>query len=133
MSIQIDISVGELIDKITILQIKEEKISDTNKLTNIKKELNVLQEQWSKSHYVAVDLEGETDSLKKVNEKLWDIEDQIRIKESKNQFDEEFISLARSVYIINDERAAVKRKINNKTDSNLVEEKSYSHYSDENK
>lgn len=133
MSIQIDISVGELIDKITILQIKAERIADTSKLKNIKKELGVLQEQWQLSPYINVDLGRETGALKKVNEKLWDIEDQIRVKEGKKQFDEEFISLARSVYFINDERAEVKREINNKTDSDLVEEKSYSDYSAENK
>lgn len=129
MSIQIDISVGELLDKITILQIKTERISNTNKLENIKKELCVLQEQWGSSPYASIELKENVEALKRVNEKLWDIEDKIRIKESQQQFDEGFIALARSVYFINDERAEIKRNINNKTGSDLVEEKSYSDYS----
>ena len=128
MSIQIDISVGELLDKITILRIKAERIADVNKLENIKKELCVLQGQWESSPYISNNLDESTGALKKVNERLWDIEDQIRVKESQQQFDEEFVKLARSVYFINDERAEIKREINNKTGSNLVEEKSYSDY-----
>lgn len=128
MSIQIDISVGELLDKITILQIKSERIIDVEKLNNVKKELQVLQGQWELSPYIKINLNDSVDALKKVNEKLWDIEDKIRNKESQQEFDEEFISLARSVYYINDERAEIKRNINNKTGSNLVEEKSYSDY-----
>ena len=128
MSIQIDISVGELLDKITILQIKAERLADVNKLENIKKELCVLQGQWESSPYISNNLDENTGALKKVNERLWDIEDQIRVKESQQQFDEEFVKLARSVYFINDERAEIKREINNKTGSNLVEEKSYSDY-----
>ncbi|MFT5396097.1 MAG: putative nucleic acid-binding Zn-ribbon protein [Gammaproteobacteria bacterium] len=129
MSIQIDISVGELIDKITILQIKSERISDDAKLKNINKELGVLQTQWSSSSYKNNDLDKNTNDLKKVNEKLWEIEDKIRIKESQQCFDNEFIELARSVYFINDERAELKRKLNSQTGSALVEEKSYSNYS----
>jgi predicted nucleic acid-binding Zn-ribbon protein len=129
VSIQIDISVGELIDKITILQIKSERISDDAKLKNINKELGVLQTQWSSSSYKNNDLDKNTNDLKKVNEKLWEIEDKIRIKESQQCFDNEFIELARSVYFINDERAELKRKLNSQTGSALVEEKSYSNYS----
>lgn len=132
MSIQIDISVGELLDKVTILQIKSERIIDVEKLNNVKKELQVLQGQWELSPYIKINLDDSVDALKKVNEKLWDIEDQIRIKESQQQFDEEFISLARSVYFINDERAEIKRNINKKTGSDLIEEKSYSDYSADN-
>ena len=128
MSIQIDISVGDLLDKITILRIKAERIADVNKLENIKKELCVLQGQWESSPYINNNLDESTEALKKVNERLWDIEDQIRVKESQQQFDEEFVKLARSVYFTNDERAEIKREINNKTGSNLVEEKSYSDY-----
>jgi predicted nucleic acid-binding Zn-ribbon protein len=129
VSIQIDISVGELLDKITILQIKSERISDDAKLKNINKELGVLQTQWSSSSYKNNDLDKNTNDLKKVNEKLWEIEDKIRIKESQQCFDNEFIELARSVYFINDERAELKRKLNSQTGSALVEEKSYSNYS----
>jgi uncharacterized protein DUF6165 len=132
VSIQIDISVGELLDKVTILQIKSERIIDVEKLNNVKKELQVLQGQWELSPYIKINLDDSVDALKKVNEKLWDIEDQIRIKESQQQFDEEFISLARSVYFINDERAEIKRNINKKTGSDLIEEKSYSDYSADN-
>ena len=129
MSIQIDISVGELLDKITILQIKTERIADVSKLKNVRKELHVLQEQWRSSSFVENDLDGDTSALKKVNEKLWDIEDQIRDKESQQQFDEEFIELARAVYFTNDKRAEIKHVINSKTGSELIEEKSYSDYS----
>ena len=124
MSIQIDISVGELLDKITILQIKAERIADVSKLENIKKELCILQGQWESSPYIDNNLDNNIASLKFVNERLWDI----RVKESQQKFDEEFVKLARSVYFTNDERAEIKREINNKTGSNLVEEKSYSDY-----
>ena len=128
MSIQIDISVGELLDKITILQIKSERINDDAKLENINKELGILQAQWGSSPYKNNDLDKNTKALKIVNEKLWDIEDQIRIKESQQSFDQAFIELARSVYFINDERAEIKRELNSQTGSDLVEEKSYSDY-----
>jgi len=131
VSIQIEISVGELLDKITILQIKSERITDGEKLNNVKKELQVLQGQWELSVYIKINLDSSVDALKKVNEKLWDIEDQIRDKESQKQFDEKFIELARAVYFTNDERAKIKRNINKITGSDLVEEKSYSDYSSE--
>ena len=128
MSIQIDISVGELLDKITILEIKRERISDTVKLENINRELLLLTQQWQSSAYKDVGLDQEKQALKQVNEKLWDIEDEIRLKEKQKQFDDEFIQLARSVYITNDERATIKHDINTKTGSVLQEEKSYSDY-----
>lgn len=131
MSIQIDISVGELLDKITILQIKSERISDAAKLENVNKELGILQAQWSSSTYKNNDLDKNTKALKIINEKLWDIEDKIRIKESQQCFDNEFIELARSVYFTNDERAEIKRKLNSQSGSALIEEKSYSDYSAE--
>ena len=129
MSIKIEISVGELLDKITILQIKTERIGDAAKLENIKKELRILQAQWEGSPYSKIDLGENISALKKVNEMLWDIEDEIRNKENKHVFDEGFIELARSVYFINDQRAEIKRTINNSTGSDLIEEKSYSDYS----
>lgn len=129
MSINIELSVGELLDKVTILQIKAERISDTVKLENINKELNVLTSLWEQSSYLKADLEESIQALKEVNEALWDIEDKIRDKEKAQCFDQEFIELARSVYFTNDKRADIKKEINTKTGSELVEEKSYSDYS----
>ena len=128
MSISIEISVGELLDKITILQIKSERVTDPKKLANINKELQVLLTQWEAAPYPQNNLEKEIKSLKEINEALWDIEDQIREKEKDQAFDQKFIELARSVYFTNDKRANVKRVINNKTGSALTEEKSYSDY-----
>lgn len=129
MSINIELSVGELLDKITILQIKAERISEQAKLENINKELQVLTAIWDASVYSQSDLKEDLQALKKVNEALWDIEDKIRDKERDQSFDKEFIDLARSVYFTNDERAEIKKVINTKTGSELVEEKSYSDYS----
>ena len=128
MSVQIDVSYGELIDKITILEIKFERIPQAEKLQNIQRELAILTEAWLNS---GVDLEAvaaERAELKAINEKLWDIEDQIRRKEAANSFDKDFIEIARSVYRTNDERSAVKRTINDRFGSGLVEEKSYQSY-----
>ena len=129
MSISIELSIGELLDKVTILQIKSERINDEAKLVNINKELNVLTTLWEKSPYSKVDLEENIQALKDVNEALWDIEDKIRDKERDQSFDQEFVELARSVYFTNDKRADIKKAINTKTGSELVEEKSYSDYS----
>ena len=129
MSINIELSVGELLDKITILQIKAERIREQAKLENINKELQVLTAIWDASVYSQSDLKEDLQALKKVNEALWDIEDKIRDKERDQSFDKEFIDLARSVYFTNDERAEIKKVINTKTGSELVEEKSYSDYS----
>ena len=119
------ISIGELIDKITILEIKQINMTGI-KLKNINKEMkllkNILQEQ---NLEINIDL---IKNLKKINKKLWEIEDNIRIKESKQEFDEDFIKLARSVYIENDKRAYIKKEINQKYNSDLVEEKSYKNY-----
>ena len=119
------ISIGELIDKITILEIKQIYMTGI-KLKNINKEMkllkNILQD---KNLDINVDL---IKDLKKVNKKLWEIEDNIRIKESNQEFDEEFIKLARSVYIENDKRASIKKEINQRYNSDLVEEKSYKNY-----
>jgi hypothetical protein len=126
--ISIPISYGELLDKITILEIKSDRIRDAAKLANVRTELDLLTETWSANPASKRDIAVERDALKRVNEALWDIEDRIRLKEKARAFDAEFIELARSVYIRNDERAQVKRAINEKLGSTLVEEKSYQDY-----
>ncbi len=128
MSIKTEISIGELLDKLTILQIKQARIKDTVKLININKELNTLLDLWKHSAYFAADIEMELNGLRSVNEQLWDIEADIREKEARGEFDDEFIQLARSVYITNDQRAIIKKVINEKFNSGLIEEKSYKDY-----
>ena len=129
MSIKIELSIGELLDKISILQIKAERIDDPSKVKNINKELDVLMSLWNDSPYSDTKLSSEINELKNINEALWDIEDKIRDKERNQLFDKDFIELARSVYFTNDKRAEIKRIINGKTGSELIEEKSYSDYS----
>ena len=129
MTIKIELSYGELLDKITILQIKSERISDKNKLANVNKELNLLNELWQADEKSSVNIAKEIAGLKSINESLWDIEDDIRDKERAKEFDARFIELARAVYVTNDKRANVKRIINEKLGSDLIEEKSYADYS----
>ncbi|HET6552121.1 MAG TPA: DUF6165 family protein [Dyella sp.] len=126
--IQVPVSYGELIDKITILEIKSRQMSDAAKLTNVRTELDLLNQTWAAHPASHPDISDERARLLAVNEALWDIEDRIRLKEKAQAFDAEFIELARSVYFRNDERAAVKREINLKLGSQLVEEKSYQDY-----
>ena len=128
MSIQIEVSIGELIDKITILEIKSERIKDPRKLANIKHELSILNAAWQCAVHDQESIAHHRAQLKATNELLWEIEDNIRNKEAAGAFDEEFIALARSVYRTNDQRAACKRAINDDLDSDLVEEKSYQPY-----
>lgn len=125
----IPVSNGELVDKYTILLIKKDKITDSNKLEKINLELELLKNyiELLNSKYNIIDC---TSNLKNVNLKLWNIEDKIRIKEKNKLFDQEFIDLARSVYFTNDERASIKLKINNITNSEIVEVKSYENYQD---
>ena len=122
------VSFGELLDKIAILQIKSERMSDEAKLANVRKELSALEMTWM-SHTAAghniVELRAQ---LKAVNERLWTIEDGIRVKEKAQAFDDEFIQLARAVYFENDERARIKKEINLALGSSYVEEKSYQDY-----
>ena len=119
------ISIGELIDKITILEIKQIYMTGI-KLKNINKELKLLKKiLQDKKLEINIEL---IKNLKKINKKLWEIEDNIRQKESNQEFDEEFIKLARSVYIENDKRASIKKEINQTYNSDLVEEKSYKNY-----
>ncbi|MCH7695208.1 MAG: hypothetical protein IIB73_02775 [Proteobacteria bacterium] len=131
MSIQVQISVGEFLDKLTILQIKSERITVPAKLENIKKELQILLETWQRSPYTGIDITAEMQELRVKNESLWDIEDKIRKQEAKKIFDDTFIQLARSVYFTNDQRALVKKKLNLKLGSDLIEEKLYAEYSSE--
>ncbi len=128
MEIQVPISPGELIDKITILEIKSQRMSDERKLINVRSERDLLLATWKASAYAAKDIEAEWAQLRAINEKLWVIEDDIRDQERAGTFGEEFIRLARAVYFINDDRAAVKRKINEKLGSSIREEKSYADY-----
>ena len=126
--ISVPVSFGELIDKITILEIKSARMSDAAKLQNVRTELTLLQQTWQASAYSAVDIREEWQGLREVNGQLWDIEDEIRDKERDHAFDQQFIELARAVYVTNDERASIKRRINVKLGSALVEEKSYRDY-----
>ncbi len=126
--IQTPVSYGELIDKITILEIKSRRITDDAKLANVRNELDLLNATWGNSAASQTDIVDERAKLLAVNELLWDIEDRIRLKERAQAFDQEFIELARAVYFRNDERAAFKREINLKLGSELVEEKSYQDY-----
>lgn len=124
----VPISPGELIDKITILEIKSQRMTDAAKLHNVRTELSLLSDTWHGSPFAATDITAEWAGLREVNGKLWDIEDRIRDKERDSLFDAEFIELARAVYVTNDERAALKKRINTKLGSALVEEKSYADY-----
>jgi len=126
--ILVPISPGELIDKLTILQIKSARMTDATKLANVRAELTALEKTWSESAHASVDIKAEWAALKQINEKLWVVEDDLREKERQKKFDQEFIELARAVYFTNDERAAVKRQINVKLGSKLIEEKSYAKY-----
>jgi hypothetical protein len=126
--IHVPISPGELIDKITILEIKSERITDVKKVANVRNELSMLLNTWQASHYATHDIGAEWTALREINTQLWVIEDDIRDKERAQQFDAKFIELARAVYVTNDERAAVKRKINEKLGSTIMEEKSYADY-----
>lgn len=124
---KIEVSNGEILDKLSILQIKKESIKDKDKFLNIEKEHNYISEvsQYILKEEVIANL---FQSLIQVNRQLWDIEDKIRLKEKALTFDEEFISLARSVYITNDKRADIKKQINLLSNSEFVEEKSYEKY-----
>lgn len=125
LTLRIPVSAGELIDKITILQIKAERISDDSKLENVRRELDLLTGVAAECIPDSPEIQESTEELKQINAALWDIEDEIRCCEASQDFGERFIQLARSVYHTNDRRAAVKRRINDRLGSLLVEEKSY--------
>ena len=128
MQLQVPVSVGEVLDKITILQIKLAHISDAAKRANIQNELDALLPLVAGDAFTTDQMQALMAELKSVNEALWDIEDDIREKEAARSFDAEFIRLARAVYITNDKRAEIKKQINLATGSALVEEKSYETY-----
>ncbi|HUV22739.1 MAG TPA: DUF6165 family protein [Gammaproteobacteria bacterium] len=126
--ILIPISPGELLDKITILQIKSERIADPAKVANVKTELGMLEQVWREAVNDDDQIRALKRELKSINEALWEIEDDIRDEERNRRFGERFIELARAVYVTNDERANAKKKVNLHLDSSIVEEKSYQDY-----
>lgn len=126
--ILVPVSFGELLDKIAILQIKSERMTDEAKLANVRNELSALEKTWMAHPAAGHDIVRLRAELKAVNERLWVIEDDIRFKERDQAFDQGFIQLARSVYFENDERARIKREINVALGSAYVEEKSYQDY-----
>ncbi len=128
MNIRVSVSAGECLDKITILEIKATQIKDAAKLININHELKILRDICMVALPEEIDISAEIAKLKSINETLWQIEDDIRDKERAGEFDQRFIELARSVYFTNDKRAAIKRLLNEKLGSELVEEKSYADY-----
>lgn len=126
--ILVPVSFGELLDKISILQIKSERMTDAAKLANVRRELSALEKSWMAHPAAGTDIVRLRAELKAVNERLWEIEDEVRLKEKAGQFDEAFVQLARSVYFQNDERARIKKEINLALGSAYVEEKSYRDY-----
>jgi len=126
--ILVPVSFGELLDKIAILQIKSERMVDPAKLANVRNELSALERTWMGHPAAGGDIARLRADLKSVNERLWVIEDDIRIKEKAQAFDAEFIALARSVYFENDQRARIKKDINLALGSAYIEEKSYEDY-----
>ena len=123
-----EISPGELLDKISILEIKIEKVKDKNSLEEIKKEYKILKEIQTSSIEITGKIKDLFQSVKNVNVKLWNIEDKLRICEKNKNFDKNFIELARGVYFANDERAELKSKINKILKSNIIEIKQYDNY-----
>lgn len=128
MDIQVEVSPGELFDKITILEIKLERISDKGKLINLKKEYEILTKVRKEKIHSSDQLERLVAELKSMNERLWTVEDEIRDCERQKDFGKEFIAFARTIYKTNDRRASIKREINELLNSNIFEEKSYRKY-----
>ena len=128
MTLKVAVSWGELIDKITILEIKRDRLRDPGQLAHVETELAALVAARDDALSVAADIAAETEALRSINSALWEIEDDIRDHERRGDFGPGFIELARSVYITNDRRAAVKRQINDRLGSEIVEEKSYADY-----
>ncbi|MBT8064129.1 MAG: hypothetical protein KJN94_03845 [Gammaproteobacteria bacterium] len=128
-NILVPVSPGEVLDKITILEIKFERMTDLDKVANVRTELELLRETWQKAITDDEVIQRLHDELKKINEALWEIEDDIRDKERVKEFDERFIELARAVYFTNDKRSQVKKQLNLHLGSQIIEEKSYQDYS----
>ena len=128
-NILVPVSPGEVLDKITILEIKFERMTDPDKVANVRTELELLRETWQKAITDDEVIQRLHDELKKINEALWEIEDDIRDKERVKEFDERFIELARAVYFTNDKRSQVKKQLNLHLGSQIIEEKSYQDYS----
>ena len=126
--ILVPVSPGELLDKITILRIKAARMTDATKVANVRLELDLLEQTWRDSGAAIAAVAADEAALQRVNEALWDIEDDIRDKELAQQFDARFVELARAVYVTNDQRAAIKKRINVALGSRIVEEKSYKPY-----
>ena len=125
--ILVEVSIGEILDKLTILTIKKQKISDPQKLVHIEKEYDILEEK-SKQYLNSEEVKNVFEELIEVNSKLWVIEDDLRDLESQKRFDEEFVEKARLVYMTNDHRFALKNRINQLTDSGVQEQKGYKSY-----
>ena len=128
MKLMVEVSPGELIDKITILKIKLENINNGAKLANIRREYEILMDTFRSQVEETEDLRALIDELRAINQKIWDIEDEIRDLERAKDFGDQFVAVARSVYRSNDRRAAAKRKINELLNSVIIEEKSYTDY-----
>ena len=127
-NIHVPVSPGEVLDKITILEIKSERMQDPGKLANVRIELALLQQTWAESVVPDSVISRLHDQLKQINEALWEVEDDIRDKERRKEFDEQFVELARKVYFTNDRRSQVKKELNLHLGSQIVEEKSYQGY-----
>ena len=127
-NIQVPVSPGEVLDKITILEIKSERMADPEKLANVRIELKLLRESWAAAVPGDDVIHALHAELKEINETLWEIEDDIRDKERAREFDQRFIELARAVYTTNDRRSELKKKLNQHLGSKIVEEKSYQAY-----
>ena len=126
--IKVEISYGELFDKISILEIKKSKLNNPEEIEKVKYELNLLLQELRNSKINSSTISSLTKNLKEINLKLWNIEDEIREKERDKKFDDEFIRLARDVYITNDKRAKIKNEINHRLNSKVFEIKSYKNY-----
>ncbi len=128
-NIQVPVSPGEVLDKITILEIKSERMDDPVKVANVRIELALLEATWAQSVTPDPVIQDLHDQLKQINEALWEIEDDIRDKERVKEFGQQFIDLARKVYFTNDRRSEVKKQLNLHLGSQIIEEKSYQDYS----
>ncbi|SDO33336.1 DUF6165 family protein [Vreelandella arcis] len=127
-TIEVPLSFGEVLDKITILEIKSERIENEEKISNVRLELDALNSIWEHEIHASSRIGDLRVQMKSVNEELWDIEDDIRAQEAKQDFGPQFVSLSRSVYFTNDRRAAIKKDVNLHLGSRFVEEKSYQDY-----